>query len=242
MSMSRARTSPSITATDPDAVAVGKLLVIEGVDGAGKNTLARRLVSAWEREGREVARVGFPRYGLSIHADLAAEALRGEHGDTAESVHAMALLFALDRRDAAEVIRKLLSHNDIVLLDRYVASNAAYTAARLEEQADGAGVEWIRALEFERFGVPIPDVQILLDVPVELAAERAAAREEEDSTRVRDSYERDSSLQSRTSAAYGGLAAANWVSPWEVIDGDVDPTQLAAHLVNETSDGMKVTP
>lgn len=220
---------------------MGTLIVIEGVDGAGKNTLARRLVSAWEREDLAVGRVGFPRYDHSVHADLAAEALRGEHGDTAESVHAMALLFALDRRDAARDIRKMLSRNDIVLLDRYVASNAAYTAARLEQSADGEAVEWIKALEFDRFGVPVPDVQILLDVPVELAAERAASREVADVSRIRDVYERDSSLQSRTSAVYGQLAASNWVSPWRIVSADVDPDRLAADVFNQPPDAGKVT-
>lgn len=220
---------------------MGKLIVIEGVDGAGKNTLARRLVSSWERENRSVVRIGFPRYDVSVHADLAAEALRGEHGDTASSVHAMALLFALDRRDAAGELRELLSRNDIVLLDRYVASNAAYTAARLEQSADGEAVEWIRTLEFDRFGVPVPDVQILLDVSVELAAQRAASRESADSTRARDAYERDGSLQSRTSAVYGGLAATGWASPWQVVGADVDPDRLAADVFNQPSGGAKVT-
>lgn len=220
---------------------MGKLIVIEGVDGAGKNTLARRLVSAWERDDLDVIRIGFPRYDYSIHADLAAEALRGRHGDTAQSVHAMALLFALDRKYAAKDLRKALSRNDIVLLDRYVASNAAYTAARLSESADGDAVEWIRALEFDRFGVPVPDVQILLDVPVELAAERAASRESDDISRTRDAYERDGSLQSRTSAVYGGLAASNWASRWEVVGPDVDPDRLAADVFNEPPDSGKVT-
>lgn len=220
---------------------MGSLIVIEGVDGAGKNTLARRLVSAWEHDNLDVVRIGFPRYDHSVHADLAAEALKGEHGDTAESVHAMALLFALDRKDAVSSLVKALSSNDIVLLDRYVASNAAYTAARLEQSADGEAVEWIRKLEFDRFQVPVPDVQILLDVPVELAAARAASRESEDASRTRDVYERDGSLQSRTSAVYGQLAAADWASPWRVVETDVDPDRLAADVFNQPPRAGKVT-
>lgn len=238
--MSRARTSPSTTATD--LAAVGALIVIEGVDGAGKNTLARRLVAEWEKRDLEVTRLGFPRYGDSVHADVASEALHGEHGDLSSSVSAMAMLFALDRRDAASTIRKMVRANDIVLLDRYVASNAAYTAARRSESADGDAVHWIRALEFDRFAVPVPDVQVLLGVPVELAAQRARAREDEDSSRTRDSYERDSSLQARTSAVYHELAAKNWVSPWRVVDADTDPVQLAADLHNQPSRDREVTP
>lgn len=221
---------------------MGKLIVIEGVDGAGKNTLARRLVSAWERDGLKVVRIGFPRYDHSVHADLAAEALRGGHGDVADSVYAMALLFALDRQTAAAELRQLLSCNDIVLLDRYVASNAAYTAARVHQHANGDAVEWVRALEFDRFDIPVPDTQILLDVPVDLAAERARSRENDDASRSRDAYERDGSLQSRTSAIYGRLAAVRWASPWCVVGPDVDPDRLAAEVFNQPTGDEKVTP
>ena len=52
-----------------------------------------------------------------------------------------------------------------MLVDRYVASNAAYGAARLHQDAGGEFVAWVRALEIERFGVPVPDRQLLLAVP-----------------------------------------------------------------------------
>ena len=71
------------------------LIAIEGVDGAGKRTLTEGLRASFEASGRTVAQLAFPRYKSSVHADLAAEALHGEHGDVAQSVYAMALLFAL---------------------------------------------------------------------------------------------------------------------------------------------------
>ncbi|MBJ8347298.1 dTMP kinase [Antrihabitans sp. YC2-6] len=218
------------------------LITIEGVDGAGKNTLSRALVRAWEAQGADVVRMGFPRYGESIHADLAAEALHGAHGDLAQSVYAMAAMFALDRHDAARDLQRLINRHDVVLLDRYVASNAAYSAARLAQPADGEVVEWVRALEIDRFAIPQPQVQVLLAVPVDLAAQRAKTREQEDSSRERDSYERDENLQRRTAQVYEGLAAMSWVSPWRVVDSAVDPVQLAALLVNQRSDQQEVTP
>ncbi|MBJ8338403.1 dTMP kinase [Antrihabitans sp. YC3-6] len=218
------------------------LITIEGVDGAGKHTLARGLCDAWTDSGLEVLSMGFPRYGESMHADLAAEALQGEHGDLASSVYGMAAMFALDRHDAARDLRRLINRTDIVLLDRYAASNAAYSAARLHESAQGKVVEWVKALEFERFAIPVPDVQLLLNIPVAVAAARAKSREQLDATRRRDSYELDGDLQQRTADVYSALAAANWVSPWRVVDGDVDTTQLAAQLVNKPSDQVEVTP
>lgn len=221
---------------------VGILITIEGVDGAGKNTLSKSLARAWEEAGVDAVRLGFPRYGESVHADLAAEALHGEHGDLAESVYAMAAMFALDRHDAAHELRRLVNRHDVVLLDRYVASNAAYSAARLLQGAGGPVVEWIRALEFDRFAVPIPTVQLLLAVTVEVAAARAKSRAEQDASRERDSYERDDSLQRRTAAVYSELAANHWVSPWVVVDDSTDVNRLAARLVNEPSDQQEVSP
>jgi dTMP kinase len=187
---------------------VGRLVVIEGLDGAGKRTLVDALDAALSARGASVARMAFPRYDFDVHAELARDALYGRLGDLAGSVHGMAVLFALDRRGA-----------DVVLLDRYVASNAAYGAARLHEDARGPFVDWLRALEIDRFGVPVPDLQLLLRVPLNLAAARADRRADADSTRAKDQYETDHGLQARCAAVYDGLAASDWLAPWSVLDG-----------------------
>ncbi len=206
------------------------LIAIEGVDGAGKRTLTQGLHAVFEADGRSVATLAFPRYGRSVPADVAAEALHGQHGDLAASVYAMAMLFALDRAGAAAQIRELLSGHDVVILDRYVASNAAYSAARLRQDAEGEVVGWVRQIEYHRLQLPAPDWQVLLGVPAELAEQRARRRAREDASRSRDAYERDNELQKRTGAVYAGLAAAGWGGRWLVVDADVDPGQLAARL------------
>ncbi|MGH4010180.1 MAG: dTMP kinase [Pseudonocardiaceae bacterium] len=198
---------------------MGRLVVIEGLDGAGKRTLADALTMELAGRGASVGRMAFPRYGIDVHADLVRDALYGRLGDLAGSVHGMAVLFALDRRDAADGLRALLRHHDVVLLDRYVASNAAYGAARLHEDADGRFVEWVRALEVDRFGVPVPDAQLLLRVPVTVAESRADRRAEADGARSKDLYEIDAGLQARCAAVYDGLAAKGWLAPWSVVDG-----------------------
>ncbi|ORB69076.1 dTMP kinase [Mycobacterium scrofulaceum] len=207
------------------------LIAIEGVDGAGKRTLSEGLRKAFEAAGKSVAIVGFPRYGKSVTADVAAEALHGEHGDLASSVYAMAMLFALDRAGAVEDIEALRRDHDVVILDRYVASNAAYSAARLHEGAAGAAAAWVLEFEYRRLRLPAPDWQVLLAVPAELAGRRARSRAESDPGRARDSYERDDGLQLRTGAVYAELAAAGWGGPWLVADADVDPARLAATLI-----------
>ncbi|MEB3019981.1 dTMP kinase [[Mycobacterium] crassicus] len=206
------------------------LIAIEGVDGAGKNTLTTGLRAAFEATGRSVANLAFPRYGVSVAADVAAEALRGRHGDLSDSVYAMAMLFALDRAGAKDEIDALTRGHDVVILDRYVASSAAYSAARLHQDAAGEMVDWVRQLEFERLGLPTPDWQVLLDVPTELAAQRARHRENHDATRALDSYERDDGLQRRTGEVYRGLARAGFGGRWQVVGPTVAAAELAADL------------
>jgi dTMP kinase len=206
------------------------LIAIEGVDGAGKRTLTEGLRAAFEEAGQSVATLAFPRYQRSITADVAAEALHGEHGDLASSVYAMAMLFALDRAGAVDEIGALRRDHDVVILDRYVASNAAYSAARLHEDASGAAVDWIQRMEYQRLGLPEPDWQVLLAVSAELAGQRARSRAEREPGRARDSYERDDGLQQRTREVYAELAGAGWGGRWLVVDADVDPVRLAATL------------
>ncbi|MBU9764048.1 dTMP kinase [Mycobacterium sp. TNTM28] len=206
------------------------LIVIEGVDGAGKRTLTNGLRAAFETDRTSVGTLAFPRYHQSVPADLAAEALHGAHGDLADSVYAMAALFALDRAGAREEIEHLQGAYDVVILDRYVASNAAYSAARLHQGADGAAVAWVRELEYDRLKLPRPDWQILLDVPTELAARRAEHRANTEADRAKDAYERDGGLQQRTGAVYAALAAADWCGRWAIAGPDVDPSALAGRL------------
>jgi dTMP kinase len=207
------------------------LIAIEGVDGAGKRTLTDGLRAAFEAAGKSVATLAFPRYGQSVIADVAAEALHGRHGDLASSVYAMAMLFALDRADGADQIRDLCRGHDVVILDRYVASNAAYSAARLHQRADGEAVGWVREIEYDRLRLPAPDWQILLGVSAELADQRARHRASVDAARERDAYERDAGLQQRTGTVYAELAAANWGGRWLVVDETVVPGGLAARLL-----------
>ena len=206
------------------------LIAIEGVDGAGKRTLSGGLQQAFEAAGMSVATLAFPRYGQSMIADIAAEALHGEHGDLASSAYAMAMLFALDRAGAVGEIEGLSRDHDVVILDRYVASNAAYSAARLHQDAAGEAVAWVHRLEYQRLRLPPPDWQLLLAVSAELAAQRARRRAESEPGRARDSYERDGELQQRTGAVYGELAAAGWGGRWLVVDTEVNPGVLAATL------------
>lgn len=183
------------------------IIAVEGIDGAGKNTLVTAVCAA---TGAEV--LAFPRYDDSLHAQLAAAALRGQMGDLADSAYAMATLFALDRAGARAQLERFAG-DGIILLDRYVASNAAYSWART---GDEAVVDFVDELEFGTLRLPVPDLQVLLATGPEEAARRVAHREKQDTARKKDVYERDSGLQERTFDAYAALAERNWKSEWVV--------------------------
>lgn len=213
---------------------MGRLIVIEGLDGSGKQTLTRRLRAALADRGADIATMTFPRYGTSVHADLVRDGLYGRLGDLSDSVYGMALLFALDRRDAAEPLRALIAAHDVVLLDRYVSSNAAYGAARLGGPDTPTDFpDWLRGLEIDRFALPVPDLQLLLDTPADLAAARTRSRAETDQDRQLDRFEADGRLQENTRRMYLTLAAASYLSPWRVLDPHESIDQLVGRLTGE---------
>ena len=115
------------------------------------------------------------------------------------------------------------------MLDRYVASNAAYTAARLKNDA---AFDWVYDLEFGQLGLPVPHLQVLLETSVDEASIRAQKREAHDATRTRDAYEKDGGLQERTFAAYQQLAAKQWASPW-LTSSDAD--DVSEHIIQVIS-------
>lgn len=190
------------------------IIALEGIDGAGKHTLVQKLIRELAATDgiNSVATMSFPRYNESLHAQLAAAALHGKMGDLTDSANGMAVMFALDRYGAAEELRQWASSpSDVLLLDRYVASNAAYTSARTGRIDDRA---WVADLEFDKLGLPRPDLQVLVDTSPETARKRAAKREQEDSARARDRYERDATLQDATFAAYADMAETGWEGRW----------------------------
>lgn len=211
------------------------IIAVEGIDGAGKNTVVTALESELISREIPVARLAFPRYETSVHAQLASSALHGGMGDLVDSVYGMATLFALDRSEVAGELAGFDEDGYVVLLDRWVASNAAYSAARLRQDAvsgsESSGVvAWVEDLEFVQLGVPVPDLQVLVDVPDSVTAGRVTARASEDAARGVDAYEADGGLQARTLAAYRALASVQWNSPWLVLDNSGDRTALDAQL------------
>ena len=144
-----------------------KLLVIEGLDGAGKSTQIKHLNDYFLSKGFSCGYLHFPRTEAPFFGELIARFLRGEFGSLTEvNPYLVALLYAGDRKDASDTIASWLKAGKIVILDRYTYSNIAYQCAKIEDSIKRDELmKWILKLEFEHFAIPKPDLNIFLDVP-----------------------------------------------------------------------------
>lgn len=184
------------------------LIVIEGLDGSGKSTQVRMLKEHLSRDGRPLHYIHFPRFDAPVYGDLLARFLRGEFGSL-ESVHPqlVALLFAEDRRIAAPQLREWLAAGNTVLLDRYVYSNIAFQCAKLQDPSARDSLrDWILRTEYGDFGIPRPDINIFLDVPVSFVSEKLSANrrgcDREYLAGASDIHESDMSFQMRVREMY----------------------------------------
>jgi dTMP kinase len=149
---------------------MGLLLALEGIDGSGKGTQAQRVAERARAEGRSVVTLSFPTYDGNPFTVAIGDYLNGEFGAAGE-VHPelAALLYAADRFHARPRLVDALAANDLVICDRYVASNAAHQGAKLQGDERRRLLDWLDAVEYGEFALPRPDLVVLLDTPVALA-------------------------------------------------------------------------
>lgn len=184
------------------------LVVLEGLDGAGKSTQVQKLKEYLIARGGEFRYIHFPRYDSPVYGGLISRFLRGDFGSN-ETVHPqlVALLFAEDRHGAAPGIREVLQRGGTVLLDRYVYSNIAYQCAKLPDPEEAEALrEWIDSTEYGDFNLPRPDLNIFLDVPIGFVEQSlTAAREGDDRNYLagaQDIHEADIAFQRRVRDMY----------------------------------------
>lgn len=143
------------------------LVAIEGIDGSGKGTQAQILLERAREVGYTTALLSFPQYQITKSSKWIAEYLKGKLGELSE-VHPLfaGTLFALDRFESKNQIMHSLNGHDLVIMDRYVASNLAYQGARVANGDRTRFVDLLLKLEYEIYGLPRPDLTLFLDMPV----------------------------------------------------------------------------
>jgi dTMP kinase len=193
----------------------GKLIILEGIDGSGTTTQTERLVEHLRRRGRTAVPTREPSGGPI--GRLVRELLLGQHrtprGASVDG-RTMALLFAADRLDHLQrEVEPFLAEGADVVSDRYLMSSLAY-------QAEEADREWVALLAR---GVRPPDLTILLDIPVEVAAQRRLM-----AGRPVERYDADSYL-ARVAENYRQLARSD--ASAVILDGAADRDHVTAAVV-----------
>lgn len=210
---------------------MGKLVVLEGIDGSGKSAQYRRLVSRFEREDIKYHSIVFPRYDQESSA-LIRMYLGGQFGEKPEDVNAFAasIFYAVDRYASYMTDwKEYYEQGGLVLSDRFTTSNAVHQGAKLGADEQPAFFDWLYDLEYVKLGLPRPDMVIYLDVDVETSMARMKHRQQK-TGKDGDIHERDVEyLQHCLDTAH--RAAAHY--GWRTVDFKKDGVERAVDEKHE---------
>jgi dTMP kinase len=194
---------------------MGKLIVIEGTDGSGKSTQFRLLTERVAAEGRPFEKLVFPQYKEESSA-LIRMYLGGEFGNKPSDVNAYAAtaFFAVDRYASyKKVWGQWYENGGLILSDRYTTSNAVHQGCKLPESELPQFFDWLYDLEYNKLGLPKPDLVIYLDVDIETSLARMEHRRQKYNSQA-DIHEKDAGYLADC-LRLGHLAAAHY--GWRVV-------------------------
>jgi dTMP kinase len=214
------------------------LIAIEGIDGAGKGTQSRLLIEHLQKDGINSAVLTFPQYKQTRFGQQIGKFLDGQYGSLPE-IHPLlfSLLFAGDRFESRNKIETLIAEHEVLIFDRYLASNQAHQGARLQGEQRSEFLNWIAEVEQEVFALPKVDLNILLDVPVAEAQNRIAQKATRDYTSQKaDIQEANVSYLSQVRETYLELARNN--SAWVTVNYGpsgtmLSPVEIHLHIYEE---------
>jgi len=141
----------------------GKLIVIDGTDGVGKETQTKLLINRLRQGGNLVKMSDFPRYGQRS-ATLVEDYLNGNFGTPKEvGPYRASIFYACDRFAASSEMKRWLESGNHIVSNRYVSANMGHQAGKIRDLKErDKFLEWLLDLEFGIFKIPVPDEQILL--------------------------------------------------------------------------------
>ena len=171
---------------------LGKLIVFEGIDGSGKSTQFELICERLALESVDFMRVRFPRYDKPSSA-LVKMYLGGEFGDEPDAVNAYAAssFYAVDRfASFIQDWRAYYNDGGLILTDRYTTSNALHQGSKLPPEQRKRFFKWLYEYEFNKIGLPSPDMVIFLDIEAGQATQRLMRRQMETGTSG-DIHEKD---------------------------------------------------
>lgn len=210
------------------------LIAIEGIDGAGKGTQARRLVERLNGAGLRTAGLQFPRYSETTFGAAIGDFLNGRFGSL-DQVHPQlaAVLYAGDRFESKQVLQHAIDHHDVVILDRFTGSNLAHQSAKLQGEERLELIKWIDHVEHVIFGLPRPDLNVLIDISSDWSRELVSRKGDRDYTAEEaDIQESNLPYLEKVRACYQTIAADR--DDWQVIESLNNAGQLRS--VSEIND------
>jgi dTMP kinase len=219
-----------------------KFVVIEGLDGSGKSTQINLLKNYFQENNIKYKYLHFPRTDSPVYGELIARFLRGELGANDKvNPYLIALIYAGDRNDAKDMINEWKQEGYFILTDRYVISNIAFQGAKLYDQNERNALrEWILNLEYAYNKLPVPDLNIFLDVPFEFTVSKLTAQREGDDRNYlkgnHDIHEKDLDFQKRVRDVY--LSVQNTDTSFRIINcaspegGILDPDKIFNKIIN----------
>jgi len=194
---------------------MGKLIVIEGTDGSGKSTQFRLMSERLKTDGIDFKHIVFPRYDQESSA-LIRMYLGGQFGDKPGDVNAYAAsaFYAVDRFASYKMDwGQWYENGGVILSDRYTTSNAVHQTSKLPENERQQYLHWLYEFEYDKLGLPSPDLTIYLDVPTDFTEKMMRKREQDTNTQA-DIHEKDTAYLA--TCRQTGRAAAEYYG-WTVI-------------------------
>lgn len=155
-----------------------KLIIIEGLDGSGKSTQTQLLEDTLKKDNIEYRKIKLPDYD-SPSSTLVKMYLGGEFGKSADSVNAYAAsaFYATDRYSSYMLDwKKDYLSGKVIIADRYATSNSIYQMEKLPLEQWDSYLEWSADFEYEKLGIPKPDLVIFLDMPIEVSQKLMTSR------------------------------------------------------------------
>lgn len=188
---------------------MGKLFVIDGTDGSGKQTQFQKLQERLDKEGIDYKTVSFPNYG-SPSSSLVKMYLSGEFGEHAKDVspYIASTFYAADRYATFKTgLEEYYQNGGIILADRYTTANMVHQAGKIEDPKEREKyLDWLWDFEFNLYGLPVPTKAFFLNMPPDFAMKLMENREnkfthesqkdihERDKNHIIDSYKAACSL------------------------------------------------
>ena len=191
---------------------MGKLIVIEGLDGSGKATQANLLYERLSRNFEKVKKVTFPDYESDSSAPVRMY-LSGKLSDRPDGVNAFAAssFYTVDRYISYKTNwEQLYNDGGIIVADRYTTSNGVHQCSKLPSEEWNSFMDWLYDFEYGRIGIPKPDAVIYLDMSPEVSQKLMSKRYLGDESK-KDIHEKDREyLEKSRKAAYFCVCHDNW--------------------------------